>query len=142
METTVTNHQLRLVDRQQDMHRLLQRRIRDMWIDPDQGREQAIPENHLPVVGPLRVHTLGSNIRSMRKLPADFLKPANAQVFELLLVHHDCAKPRRRFIQARKCAHSRSMVSSEIRVAARGPWVVFLYLGCSRFSNRFDGLVS
>lgn len=72
---------------------------RNARIAPGQGSQQPIAEDHLPVIGSFRVHTVGRDIRPVHKLPAGFLKPANSQIFELLFVHHGWANLRKRFIQ-------------------------------------------
>ena len=114
MKVAVAYHHLRLADGLHGVYRLLQRRYRNVRIDARQCHQQPVAQNHLSVVGALRVDTLGRNAWPCCELPAGFLKPANAQVFKFLFIHHGCTNFLICASHAAKNAHSASILLSPI----------------------------
>ena len=89
MNAAVAHHHLWRAEGVHSVHGLLQCRRGHVRIDARQRRQQAVAQDHLTVIGTFRVDALGGDVRPVHKLPASFLKPAYAVLFELLFVQHD-----------------------------------------------------
>ena len=87
MHAAVAHHPVRLADRLQRVGGLLQCRGREVGVDAGQGRQQALPQHHLPMVGALWRVAVRRDVRAVGDTPAGLLEPAQAEVFELLFVH-------------------------------------------------------
>ena len=88
MKRTVADHHIEAFRFDHLCQRLFHRTVRQMVVDAADRRFQISLQHHLTVIFAFRRRAVMGNIRPVGDLPTVVGKPLQAELFQLILVHH------------------------------------------------------